>query len=157
MAEQWLAFGKFLLEQLGLFIQFVAGWSLLLFWVAWWLWGVNWPRAWAYLREGAWVPFVLAGVVGALVWSQLAPENVVVLGVIEVSNFWWQLCAVGLLLCSALFCGWLQGYFNWTPEDLALEPPAHGHDDHGHGDHGHGDHHGGEHAHAGNGHDHGHH
>ena len=34
-----------------------------------------------------------------------------------------------LHLAAALFCGWLQGYFGWSPQEISLEPPApeHGH------------------------------
>jgi hypothetical protein len=52
-----------------------------------------------------------------------------------VPNFLWQLGAVGALAAIALFCGWLQGYFGWTPEEVSVEPApaAHGHGhDHGH-------------------------
>ncbi|MCI0458022.1 MAG: hypothetical protein L0Z62_13745 [Gemmataceae bacterium] len=100
-------------------------WSLVIAWVAWWLWAVNWRRAWAVLAEGAWIPVLLLMLVAALVWSRLAPT--------PVGNFWWQLGAVGLLAAVALFCGWLQGVFGWYPPEIDLEPPAvHSDESHGH-------------------------
>src|SRR5205085_914737 len=65
-------------------------WSLLLFWIAWWLWGVNWKKAWPVLAQGAWVPLVLLGMVGALVWAQILPGDVNLFG-LPLPNFWWQL------------------------------------------------------------------
>ena len=109
-------------------------WFLLLFWVAWWLCGVNWKKAWPVLAQGAWLPLVLITVVGALVWSQIAPSTCYCLGFTSVPNFWWQLGASGLLVGSALFAGWLQGIMKWAPPEINLEPPAHGGGhDHGHG------------------------
>ena len=113
------------------------GWHyiLLIVWVAWWLWGVNWNRAWAFLGRGAWAPFVLLLVVSALVWSRIAPGPCDCLGFVRIPNFWWQLGYVGMLAAIMLFCGWLQGVFHWTPAEISLEPPppAEG----GHGDHHH--------------------
>ena len=61
-----MAIGKTLLqllEDLGtLAYELIAlGWPyiLLIVWVVWWLWGVNWKRAWAFLGQGAWAPLVL--------------------------------------------------------------------------------------------------
>lgn len=136
MAELWQTLfqlvtilGTLLLELLG----FALRWSLLIAWVAWWLWGVNWKRAWTALAAGAWAPVVLLMVIAALVWSQIAPSNCDCLAVVTVSNFWWQLGAIGLLVAVTLFCGWLQGIMGWAPPELSLDPPAHG--DHAHGHH----------------------
>jgi hypothetical protein len=60
-----------------------------------------------------------------------------------VPNFWWQLGELSLLVSLTLFCGWLQGYFNWAPEEIEINPAPAGH---GHGHH----HHGHDHAHAPN-------
>lgn len=106
-------------------LQLLLQWSLVIGWIAWWLWGVNWKKAWVVLAEGAWVPLLLVLVMSALVWSQLSPSTMTVLGVVTLANFWWQLGALGLLVCAALFCGWLQGAFGWAPAELNLEPPAH--------------------------------
>jgi hypothetical protein len=106
-------------------------WLLLIAWLAWWLGGVNWNTAWAVLAEGAWLPVILIMIVGALVWSQIAPSDCACLGFITVPNFWWQLGGVSLLVAITLFCGWLQGVFGWTPVAVSLEPPEptaeHGH------------------------------
>ena len=121
-----VAFGGVLLNLLALALR----WSLLLAWVAWWLWGVNWRRAWAYLAVGGWVPVALLAVVAALVWSRIAPGPYDRLEYLTIANFWWQLGAVGLLAGLALFCGWVQGVLGWTPAEIDLDPP---HDDTTHG------------------------
>src|SRR5262245_35774402 len=82
----------------------VAGTILFALWLAWWVWGVNWQRAWAFLAQGAWVPLVLLVVLSALVWSQIAPTNYSFLGFTTLANFWWQLGAASLLAATALFC-----------------------------------------------------
>jgi hypothetical protein len=116
-------------------LQFLFRWSLLLVWIAWWLWGVNWKQAWQVLAEGAWVPLLLLMFAAALVWSQIDPSTCPWLGVVTVRNFWWQFGAVSLLAALALFCGWLQGVFGWTPAGLDLEPSQAASADHGHGHH----------------------
>jgi hypothetical protein len=106
-------------------------WSLLLAWVAWWTFGVNWQKTWKVLAQGAWVPFVLLSATGAFVWSRIAPSKFNLLNLVVLPNFWWQLLGVGLLLGLTLFCGWLQGVFHWTPAEVSLEPPTPtGHDAH---------------------------
>ncbi|GIW83100.1 MAG: hypothetical protein KatS3mg105_4907 [Gemmatales bacterium] len=95
-------------------------------WIAWWLWGVNWNRAWGILQNGGWVPVVLLLVIAAAAWSQMAPAECTCLGFMTIPNFWWQLCSVALLFFLALCCGWLQAYFGWTPEEVELNPPAAG-------------------------------
>jgi hypothetical protein len=124
--------GKLLAEQQGLVLPAL----LLVAWVAWWLWAVNWKKAWPVLAAGGWVPLVLLMVVAALAWSRLAPSDCSCLGFVSVANFWWQLGEIGLFVAVALFCGWLQGHYGWTPAEVDLEPPAH--EEHGHGSaHGH--------------------
>lgn len=145
----------------GLLSLLLAAWLLLL-WVAWWLWGVDWAKAWGVLAQGGWVPLVLLVTLGALVWSQILPHDLSV-GFASVPNFWWQFAAAGLLACTALFCGWLQGVMGWMPEEIPIYPAEGGHDrghgqghDHGHG-HGHDNGHGhGGHSHGGHGHGHHH-
>ena len=144
---------------LGTLLLLAMAWGLVIGWTAWWLKGVNWLRARAYLREGAWVPVLLLVILAALVWSRLAPRDLS-LGFTRVPNFWWQLGAVGLIAAYTLFLGHLQGLLGWHPTDYAVYPEGehdHGHGGHDHGDHGHGgqdhgnhghDDHGG-HAHAG--------
>ena len=98
----------------------------ILLWCAWFLWAVNWSKTWPVLARGAWAPVVLLMLMIATVWTKIQPLD-------SALNFWWQLASVCALVAIALFCGWLQGYFGWTPEEVAVEPPA---GDHGH-DHGH--------------------
>jgi hypothetical protein len=112
------------------------GWILplipFLLWCAWWLWCVDWPRAWPILAKGGWVVAVLFILLSGLAWSALFPHR---------PNFFWQVVASGLLAAAALFCGWLQGLLGWTPAPVEFDPPVAHHDGHGHG-HGHGhDHH----------------
>jgi hypothetical protein len=88
---------------------------LIIVWIVWWLFGVNWTKVWPVLARGAWLPVVLLLLIIALVWSQLAPN--------EVANFWRQFGALSILTAIALFCGWLQGVLGWTPTEINLEPP----------------------------------
>jgi hypothetical protein len=102
--------------------------ALVLVWLAWWLGGANWKKVWPALGSGGWAVVVLLWVVSALVWSRLDPKACDCLTFVTVPNFLWQLGAVGLLIASALFCGWLQGVFHWTPPEMELEPtPVHDH------------------------------
>src|SRR5262245_22577952 len=108
---------------------------LVLFLLAWCLWGINWRKTWPFLARGAWAPVVLALLVSALVWSRIAPSDCNCLRIVTVPNFWWQLGYVSMLAAIALFCGWLQGYFGWQVPELQLDPPEVAHHDHGHGHH----------------------
>jgi hypothetical protein len=110
-------------------------WLLPISWIAWWLFGVNWNRAWPALRSGAWVGVVLFMFVGAFVWSQLAPSDYNVLSIVSIPNFWWQLLAVAILTGLTLFCGWLQGVMGWTPAEIDLDAAEHAGDAAGHGHH----------------------
>jgi hypothetical protein len=101
-------------------------------WCAWWLWCVNWKKAGPVLSEGGWMPVVLLMVMVALAWSRISASSCKCLG-ITIGNFFWQLGAVIGLTLLALFCGWVQGRLEWTPEEVSFEPPAH---EHGHGHHG---------------------
>jgi hypothetical protein len=104
-------------------------------WTAWWLFAVNWKKAWPVLARGAWVPFALIAVVIAAAWSRIDESNLNVGGV-TVPNVWWKAGAVALLVAGALLVGWLQGLLRWAPPEISVEPPAE-HAGHGHGDHGH--------------------
>ncbi len=138
IAELWNLLGQLVVALWGV-VSFLGGrvlhWALPIAWFAWWLWGVNWNKAWPALRSGAWVVVVLAVFTGAMVWAQLAPSSRNV-GIFIVPNFWWQLGAVTLLAGLTLFCGWLQSVMNWSPAEIELEPheePHGGHAvDHGH-------------------------
>jgi hypothetical protein len=125
------------LGRLGIeLVQLGLAWSLLLVWIAWWLWAVNWKKAWKVLAEGGWMPLVLISVMASVVWSHVSPTDWHILPTLFVPNFWWHLGAVCLLVGSALFCGWVQGYFGWTPAEIDLEPPAPAADaSHGHAHH----------------------
>lgn len=138
MSELWDSFvqvGVDLNRLLGSVLQLALRWSLLIAWVAWWLFGVDWKKTWKVLAMGAWLPLVLLLVISALVWSQIAPAPCSCLGFTTVANFWWQLGAVGLLAALTLFCGWLQGVFGWGPAEISLEPLPEAHHDAGHGHH----------------------
>src|SRR5437764_451168 len=93
-------------------------------WMAFWLFAVNWNNAWPTLREGAWAPVVLLGLLAAIVWSQLLPGPCCPF-VAALPNFWWQLGVVALLIGCALFAGWLQGVLHYSPVEVSAEPPAH--------------------------------
>jgi hypothetical protein len=104
-------------------VLLAAPWTLLIAWLAWWLWAVNWRRTWAVLAEGAWAPVLLLMVLVAHVWASLAPSRLDVFGFVTVPNFWWQLGGVTLLAGLVLFCGWLQTILGWWPPEINLEPP----------------------------------
>jgi hypothetical protein len=109
-------------------------WPALLFvavWCIWWLCAVNWRKMWPVLAEGAWAPAVLLLAMSAMAWSFLDPRDCPCLGS-RIPNGWWQLIDVCCLAALALFCGWLQGYYGWTPQEISVEPPPVSHD-HGHG------------------------
>src|SRR5438552_3738978 len=106
MVELWqtlLQLVELLVKLLGELVQLALNWSLLIAWIAWWLWGVNWKKAWTVLAEGAWVPVGVLLVAAALAWSQMAPSDCTCLGFVTVPNFWWQLGGVGLLAAVTLF------------------------------------------------------
>jgi hypothetical protein len=100
----------------GLIVLLLVG-----LWIVWWLGAVNWHKLWPVLARGAWAPAVLLFLMGAVVWSRLAP-----------GYFAWQLGAVSALAALTLFCGWLQGRLHWTPAEFDLEPPAVSDEGHGH-------------------------
>ena len=119
----------------GELLQFVLAWGLLIVWLAWWLWGVNWKKAWPVLAQGAWLPALLVLVATALAWSQIYPSECTCLGFVTVPNFWWQLGEASLLAAVTLLCGWLQGVLGWTPAEISLVPPAPDADVHGYAHH----------------------
>jgi hypothetical protein len=109
-----------------------------LVWCAFWLWAVNWAKAWKVLGAGGWAPLVLLVLVGTAAWSEVVPARYNFLGLAAMPSFVWQLGLVLLFVALALFCGWLQGYFGIRPAEIEVEPPPvdHGHaHDHGHGQH----------------------
>ncbi len=125
-------------------------------WMLFCLFAINWKKMWPKLAEGAWVPVLLLLVLVALVCSQIRASDAVLLGVITIGNFWWQLLAAMLLAALALFAGWVQDRYGLAPFEYAVAPPAHGHDHHhGDGHSGHDDH-GAAHGHEGHAVGHGH-
>jgi hypothetical protein len=127
-----------LVETLGtLLIQLASlglHWILWIVWAAWCLWAVNWKKTRHVLAVGGWAPALLLIFLIAIVWSRLDARACDCLGFVSLPNFWWQLGYVSMLAGLAMFCGWLQSVFHWTPHDINLDPPAHGHD-HGHAHH----------------------
>jgi hypothetical protein len=119
LVQLFVVLGSFLWE----LVVLLAPWTLLIAWLAWWLWAVNWRRAWTVLAEGAWAPLVLLIILAARVWASLDPGGRTLFGFLSVPSFWWQLGAVGLLVAVTLFCGWLQIVLGWSPEEINLEPP----------------------------------
>jgi hypothetical protein len=107
-------------------VQDSLSWSLLIVWLAWCLFGVNWKKTWAVLAQGAWAPLLLAIVLAAMAWSQMTPAA---------PHFWWKLGGVSLVVATSFFCGWVQSYFGWQPVEINLEPinptsNAQGHEHH---------------------------
>jgi hypothetical protein len=132
----WLDLLCLLFQKLGDSMSGLAPYVPLLLlgvvWVAWWLWAVNWKKLWMALAKGAWMPILLLAVIASLAWTQLQPSDCTCLGFTTMPNGCWQSMIVAAVLLSALFCGWLQDYFHWTPHDIRLEPAPHGHGHHGH-------------------------
>src|SRR4051794_24244956 len=101
-----------------------------LIWCAWWLWAVDWRKAWPMLARGGWAPVVLLMLLSAYTWSRIAPGEC---AYCQLPNFWSQLGSVSALTALALFCGWIQGLLGWAPPEISLDPPgagmthAHGH------------------------------
>jgi len=112
---------------LGDLVLFLLHWSLVIAWLAWALWGINWRQTWPVLARGGWLPLVLMVVLIALVWSQILQDQWP-----GVPNFWWQLGAVSLLAAATLFCGWLQEVLGWSPAEVEIEPAAPAGHEHGH-------------------------
>jgi hypothetical protein len=105
-------------------------------WCAWWLGAVNWKKMGPTLAQGGWAPALLILFIISLALSLLAPGDCSCLGLVTLPHVWWQTGCVTGMAALALLCGWLQGHFGWTPEEIPVEPPplAHGHGhDHGHG------------------------
>jgi len=102
----------------------------ILLWICFWFFCVNWRKTWPVLAEGGWAPVVLLMFISAEVWSRVAPGPCSYLPF--VSNFWWQLGSICILVAIALICGWVQALTSDAPPELALEPPpaAHGHGQH---------------------------
>ncbi len=94
-----------------------------LLWCAFWLWAVNWKKAWPVLRQGGWAPLVLLIVMAAVVWSRIQRTDWPLFEGVTLPNFWWQFAGVLFLTALAFFSGWLQGVLHQTPFEVAVEPP----------------------------------
>jgi hypothetical protein len=111
------------LDDLTRWLEFLPAFLPWLVWCVWWLWAVNWRKAWPMLAEGGWVPVVLLLILASLAWAMIDARPGSLLGLVTLSNGWWQLGNVVALAALALFCGWLQGYLAWTPPEISVEPP----------------------------------
>ena len=128
----WLALTRDKLADTLIFLgPYLAAALPFVAWCAWWLGAVNWRKCWPALARGAWVPVLLLAVVAVMVWARLQATDYPLLG-LTVPNGWWQAGGVAGLVAVALFCGWLQGYYGWTPPEISVEPTPHAH---GHGHH----------------------
>jgi hypothetical protein len=116
-----------MLSPLTPFLLALLPWAV---WCVWWLWGVNWRKAWPMLAEGGWAPVVLLMLMTSLAWASIDPRPCDCLRFAVIPNGWWQFGEVCTLAALALFCGWLQGYFGWTPREVSVEPPPPEHDPH---------------------------
>jgi hypothetical protein len=119
MAEFWDTLGLLvsnLWTLLVLLLGLVFRWALVIAWVAWWLFAVDWKKAWPVLARGGWAPAVLLVIVTALAWSRLDATPT------EQGDFWWRLAYVSGLAALALVCGWLQGVFGFELPEISVEP-----------------------------------
>ncbi len=123
-----LAFSTLVVQLLSFALQN----ALVLVWLAWALFAIDWKKTWPILVKGAWIPLVLVVCVTASVWSQLFPREVTFFEAIDVGNFWWQLVVVSFITVLTLLCGWLQGVMGLTPYQIEIDPPAPEAHAHGH-------------------------
>jgi hypothetical protein len=121
-------------EGLARVVATLQDWLPWILWCVWWLWAVNWKKTWPMLAEGGWVPVLLLMGMASLAWTSIDARSCNCLGFVTLPNGWWQLGSVCTLAVLALLCGWLQGYFGWTPQEISVEPPI-SHDDHAHAHH----------------------
>lgn len=91
-------------------VQFVAPWTPLLAWIAFWLLAVNWRRLYPILFKGGLIGVVLLGLMTIFVWSLVAePEGGVHrLYGLAVSNGVGKSIYVTTLLVIAALCGTVQ-------------------------------------------------
>src|SRR5262245_24350093 len=115
--ELLVSFVRFLAQLmnfLGVLGRVLLPWVPVLLWCAWWLWCADWKKVWPVLSRGAWVPVALFVLVSALAWSRIFPSSGPFGSRLPLPNFWWQVGACTALALLALFCGYLQGRFEWT-------------------------------------------
>src|SRR6202008_3545525 len=103
--DQWsllLQLFSILGQLLAPLIQSAVSWLLLLVWLAWWLWAVNWKKVWPVLAQGGWLVVVLLMIIAALPWSEIAPDSGYLFGGLVVSSaFWRHLIVVAILVLLA--------------------------------------------------------
>jgi len=112
--------GENLVRLITVLAKLALGHTLLIGWLVWWLWLVDWRQFWPACRRGAWLPLLLAlGLVSYLAWLVGAP-----LPAAETFGALTPLTTCLLLFASVLLCGWVQTVFAWYPVEISLEPPA---------------------------------
>lgn len=85
-------------------------WLGLIFWIAFWLYAVDWVALRRVLLEGGWIGLLLIGFVMVLVWWAVAPPpdgRHLILG-LSLSNFVGKTVYVTILFCIMLLCGSVQ-------------------------------------------------
>jgi hypothetical protein len=131
-----LDLGRDLVRLLSILTRLGFDYALLIGWLGWWLWLVDWRQFWPALARGAWLPLLLVlGLISFLAWHLqlpwLADWKPAILA---------PLTMTVLLFGSILLCGWLQEVFSWHPVEITLQAtaPVHHHEhQHHHADHGH--------------------
>jgi hypothetical protein len=93
-------------------------------WCVWWLWCVDWRRCWPLLAGGGWVVLCGLALAATLLWTVLDSAACTCLPLLTLPAFVTHLAGVLALVGIALFCGWVQGRFAWTPEEVAVDPPS---------------------------------
>lgn len=91
-------------------VQFIAPWTPLLAWIAFWLLAVNWKVLYPILMKGGMIGVILTGLMAVLVWSVIAePEGGVHrLYGLAVSNTTGKTIYVTSLIVIAFMCGSVQ-------------------------------------------------
>lgn len=130
LVEVFIAVWGLLIAVLG----FVAPWTPLIAWLAYWLFAVNWTKMWPVMARGGWIGVFLLGLVMALVWGVVAPPTGgthFILG-LTVQNFTGKVVYVTSLFLMAMFCGFVQlsgSCGSWASFPDEPEADEHHHDD----------------------------
>lgn len=91
-------------------VLFLAPWTPLLAWIAFWLFAVNWRQLSPILAKGGWIGVLLAAWVAILVWSSVSvpADGFHHMYGLQVSNVVGKTVYVTSLLVIALLCGSVQ-------------------------------------------------
>lgn len=91
-------------------VQFIAPWTPLLAWVAFWLLAVNWKVLYPILMKGGMIGVILTGLMAVLVWSVISEPDGGVhrLYGLAVSNVTGKTIYVTSLIVIAFMCGSVQ-------------------------------------------------